>query len=783
MPYSYAVYTGNGATTQFTVPFPYLRREHVVASLDYVSAVFTWVNNTTVEISPAPANGVRVEVRRVTPVNSPLVDFTDGSTLVAADLDTNALQQTYINQEQDDQIQAGISINAQGLLDAGGKRITNVGDPTAAQDAVTKSWVETAGASPLVQFRSIFYGADVTDPSVDPYGAAPTEGDLYFNSTLDQLRIFNGASWQGASANASVTRFKFTAVGGETSLSGNDDNGQSLTYNVGLELVYLNGALLTRGVDYVGTTGSSITGLAALSAADLVEVVVLSQINAIGSIPSANSTFLQTGANAVQRTVDSKLKDVVSAKDFGAVGDGVTNDTAAIQAAIDSLGSSGGVVNIVGKHYLGSNLVVKPNVFLVGSCRLPGRSTLGSGAATDYSAMGSSLRVASSATIELRGGAGLEGLLVYRHGMTFPATPSSTASAFAGTAVTIAGDDASVRGCLIMGFNKAIYSSGAARLRVDYLYHDNINGIEVTICDDVIYITNSHAWPFATIVSGQSWQNLIRSGTAYYIHDFVDWARITDCFSYGYSVGFRVKDANSAILTACGADNAYDGSPLYANSIGYSIDGVAYETKLISCQAAAQASAGMFVNVTSNIHTLISDASIWGGGNHGILLNNGDTTVSGGVIRDYTHGITTANGTQEVLIDGVTFTGINGVPVNVFAASKTIHISNCSYADFTGLPVLSSLTAPSVASADPLILPNSGDIFTVTGTTSFGTLGHGWLGREVTLVFTGNLSVFSGIAGTPGAMKLLNNATLSAGATSTLSLKHNGVQWYETGRN
>ena len=144
MAYSYNVYTGNGSTTQFAVGFPYIRREHLVVSVNYVSTAFTWVNNTTVQVSPAPANAARVEVRRVTPVSAPLVDFTDGSTLVAADLNTVNLQQTYVNQEQDDQFQDAVFINAQGLLDAGGKRITNAGDPIAAQDVATKNYVETA---------------------------------------------------------------------------------------------------------------------------------------------------------------------------------------------------------------------------------------------------------------------------------------------------------------------------------------------------------------------------------------------------------------------------------------------------------------------------------------------------------------------------------------------------------------------------------------------------------------------------------------------------------------
>lgn len=45
--------------------------------------------------------------------------------------------------------------------------------------------------------------------------------------------------------------------------------------------------------------------------------------------------FQQAGAGAVTRSSLSKMRESVSVKDFGAVGDGATDDTAAIQAAID----------------------------------------------------------------------------------------------------------------------------------------------------------------------------------------------------------------------------------------------------------------------------------------------------------------------------------------------------------------------------------------------------------------------------------------------------------------
>jgi hypothetical protein len=96
------------------------------------------------------------------------------------------------------------------------------------------------------------------------------------------MYAWNGTNWIPINAQNQVvnsTRWQKIATNGQTTLSGLDDNGNSLIYSPGFEQVFLNGILLVRGTDYTATNGTSITGLDPISAGANIEVIALKQIN------------------------------------------------------------------------------------------------------------------------------------------------------------------------------------------------------------------------------------------------------------------------------------------------------------------------------------------------------------------------------------------------------------------------------------------------------------------------------------------------------------------------
>ena len=142
MAYAFVRYTGNGTTASYTFPFQYLNQDHVEVSVDGVAAVFTFLNANTVTITPTPSAGQIIDIRRVTPKDTSIVNFTDGSVLLERDLDLLALFDLYIAQEAADAVENTISTDLTGRWDAQAKRLGNVAPALNDDEVVIKGTLD-----------------------------------------------------------------------------------------------------------------------------------------------------------------------------------------------------------------------------------------------------------------------------------------------------------------------------------------------------------------------------------------------------------------------------------------------------------------------------------------------------------------------------------------------------------------------------------------------------------------------------------------------------------------
>lgn len=118
--------------------------------------------------------------------------------------------------------------------------------------------------------------------------------------------------------------------------------------------VIVNNSGFTQTIKTAAGTGVAVpTGRTTQVRCDGTDVVEVTPLN----VSSDNVNFLQSGTGAVTRTAQSKFRETVSVKDFGAVGDGVTNDYTAVLNALTA-GKGKAVYFPAGTYLLNSSITM-----------------------------------------------------------------------------------------------------------------------------------------------------------------------------------------------------------------------------------------------------------------------------------------------------------------------------------------------------------------------------------------------------------------------------------------
>ena len=189
-------------------------------------------------------------------------------------------------------------------ISAAGANTTNI-NTVAGQITPTNNIATLAGISGLSALASA--NAAVTNVSnnlqsvqnfADVYrvaSSAPTSslnvGDLYFDTTTNELKVYKASGWAaaGSSVNGTSARFQYTATANQTTFSGNDSAGNSLSYDSPFIDCYLNGVKLVNGTDCTVTSGNSVVLASGAASGDILDLVTFGTFN-VAAINAANIT-------------------------------------------------------------------------------------------------------------------------------------------------------------------------------------------------------------------------------------------------------------------------------------------------------------------------------------------------------------------------------------------------------------------------------------------------------------------------------------------------------------
>jgi hypothetical protein len=167
-----------------------------------------------------------------------------------------------------------------------------------------------------------------------PTAAQRANSFLAFDANGVPTAVVSGST----GAPTTITRQVFSGTGSQTVFTLASDPG-ALGNSA---QVFIGGIYQQRSTYTIAGTTLTFSS-APVAGTDNIEFVNYLTSN-IGATSADLVTYTPSGTSAVARSAASKFGDIVSVKDFGAVGNGVADDTAAINAAIASIPASGGIV-------------------------------------------------------------------------------------------------------------------------------------------------------------------------------------------------------------------------------------------------------------------------------------------------------------------------------------------------------------------------------------------------------------------------------------------------------
>ena len=172
----------------------------VVISLAYVSTITYTVGQNVVG-----SNGVFYTALRTTIGDEPSISPSDwvgtsaaaaaSATAAAASATASAASAATATTQATNAATSATTATTQASNASTSATASAASAATATTQASNASTSASSALTYLNTFKGEYYGALATDPTLDPLGAPMTAGDLYWNSTSSEMRVYSGAVW------------------------------------------------------------------------------------------------------------------------------------------------------------------------------------------------------------------------------------------------------------------------------------------------------------------------------------------------------------------------------------------------------------------------------------------------------------------------------------------------------------------------------------------------------------------------------------------------------------